>query len=159
MRKAIVLLTVCLLSAPSVHARGCDSLDSVRWLVGEWATAGEGDQVLESWSAVSANTFEGTGAVRSSATGDISVSETLRLVVMSGGVYYVAKVPENDFPVPFAMTSCDDDSAGFTNASHDFPKRIMYRRESRNRMSVSVHGDGEEGFTLVFERQPEPETD
>jgi len=159
MRNRIMLLAAVLLSAPLVRAEDCHSLESVRWLVGEWTTTGGGRQVLESWTVASGDTFEGVGAARSPETGEISVSETLRLVAMSGGVYYIAKVPENDLPVPFAMTSCDDVSASFTNASHDFPKRITYRRDGPDRVSVSVRGDGDEGFTLVFERQPGPETD
>jgi hypothetical protein len=153
MRNKIMLLAGILLVALPVHAEDCSSLDSIRWLVGEWATTGEGKQVLESWTAVSADTLEGVGAVRSPETGEISVSETLRLVAMSGNVYYVAKVPENDLPVPFAMTSCDDSSASFTNALHDFPKRITYQRDGPDRIRVSVRGDGDQGFTLAFERQ------
>lgn len=148
-----IMLTAILSVAPAVHAGDCNSLDPVRWLVGEWAAEAEGKQVLESWTVASADTFEGVGAVRSPETGEISVSETLRLVAMSGGVYYIAKVPENDLPVPFAMTSCHDASASFTNPLHDFPKMITYRLDGSDRMTVSVRGDRDEGFTLTFERQ------
>lgn len=154
MRSATIPLAAMVVAALPVHAEDCNSLDSIGWLVGEWATSGNDRQVLESWAVVSPNTFEGFGAVRSPDSGEISVSETLRLVAMSGGVYYIAKVPENDLPVPFSMTSCGNDFAIFQNPSHDFPKRLTYRLDGPDRMNVSVRGDGDQGFTLAFERQP-----
>jgi hypothetical protein len=159
MRSGITLLVATLMSALPVRAEMCDSLDSVRWLVGEWSTVGEGRQVQETWTVVSPDTFEGFGAVRSPETAKISVTETLRLVAMSGGVYFIAKVSENDLPVPFAMTSCGNNFAVFENPLHDSPKRITYRLDGHNRMTVSVESDGGRGFTLVFGRRSGSETD
>jgi len=153
----ITVLAAALLSALPVQGDDCSSLDPIRWLVGEWTTAGEGKQVLESWTAISPNTFEGLGAVRSGETGEFTETETLRLVAMSGSVYYIAKVPENDLPVPFEMTSCGEGLAVFRNPSHDFPKRLTYRLTGPDRMSVSVSGDREQGFTLNFHRRQGPE--
>ena len=158
MGNSITVLATALLSALPAYGDDCGSLDPVRWLIGEWTTAGEGKQVLESWTAVSPDTFEGLGAVRSGETGEVTETETLRLVAMSGGVYYIAKVPENDLPVPFEMTSCDEGLAVFQNPSHDFPKRITYRLTGPDRMSVSVRGDGDQGFTLNFHRRQSPKS-
>ncbi len=158
----ITLLTSILLLALPAHAEDCSSLETVGWLAGDWTTGGEGRQVLESWDAVSADTFEGLGAVRASRDDEVHVTETLRLAAMSGSVYYIAKVPENDSPVPFRLTSCSGGSATFENPAHDFPKRISYRYSEHDgpgppeRMTVSVSGDGDQGFTLEFERVTEP---
>lgn len=153
MRNAIALWAL-LLSAAAAQAEDCGSLDVVRWMTGTWMTAGEGQRVVESWTVVGENTFEGYGAVQSAESGEITESETLRLVAMSGGVYYIAKVPENELPVPFQLTSCDARTATFENPAHDFPKRLIYRQESPDRMTVSVRGDDDQGFTLDFRRVP-----
>ena len=86
------------------------------------------------------------------ANGQITKTETLRLVAMSGDVFYIAKVPENTLPVPFRMETCSDDVATFANPAHDFPKRISYRWAAPDRMTVSVQGEGDQGFTLEFKR-------
>ena len=80
--------------------------------------------------------------------------ESLRLVEMSGEVFYVAKVGHNDLPIAFKLTSGSDDRAVFENPQHDFPKRLEYRL-TEGRLVVTVSDGGTRGFTLDFTRTTE----
>ena len=83
---ALLLATLPFAPALTIDpAPGCESLDTLFWLIGEWASA-DGSSG-ETWSKASASTFEGAGQV--------GTEESLRLVEMSGEVFYLAKVGHN----------------------------------------------------------------
>jgi len=147
----LVMVTLVAAWLPAC-ADACESLASLDWVLGEWTSVDDVNPTRESWRRISTDTFEGVGSARSPGTGGMIVTETLRLVSMSGGVYYIAKVAHNDLPVAFAATACEDGSATFENPAHDFPKRLVYRLEDPDRMTVAVGSDGENGFTIRFIR-------
>ncbi len=126
-------------------------LDSLDWLLGNWKSVGEHIIVHESWVRVSDTTFEGIGESEPLPSGKRKLSETLRLVEMSGDVFYLAYVSHNPRPVSFTLTGYSGGGATFENPDHDFPKKIVYRLESPDELTVTVSNE-ERGFTLEFER-------
>lgn len=151
---AILSLLAATLGGAAAHA-ACDSLDSLRWLLGDWAADGSKTSFQESWTEVSPRTFEGTGVERSKSDGKIRSGEVLRIVEMAGGVFYVSKVAHNDLPVAFRLGECDGGRFTFVNPAHDFPKRIEYERAGPDRLTVRVDDAAEKGFALEFARAPE----
>jgi ketosteroid isomerase-like protein len=131
-------------------AADCSSLDSLRWLLGEWTADGSRTTFHESWSEVGPKTFEGSGIERAKADGAVKGAEVLRLVEMADHVFYISKVTHNELPVSFRLTACASGQFVFENAAHDFPRRIEYRREADHRLVVRVSDGGEKGFTLDF---------
>ncbi len=152
-------MSVLLLLAASLNGIGaraaCDSLDGLRWLIGDWKADGSKTSFHESWAEVSPGTFEGTGIESSKADGKVKGGEALRLVEMSGGVFYVSKVTHNELPVAFRLSECEGERFVFTNPAHDFPRRIEYLREEAGRLSVRVSDGADKGFTLDFTRAPD----
>jgi hypothetical protein len=159
-RRCVPALLLFLLM-PAAHAGGCDSLDAVNWLLGNWVRADAENMTLETWHRVSADTFEGVGTTESY-DGEILRQESLRLVVMSGKVFYIAKVTENDLPVPFVMTLCTDGEMTFENPAHDFPRRLIYWHHSPDSantpetMTVRVDDGADKGFSITFARHDPP---
>lgn len=153
-----IVATLALLLAPvwaaSAHA-ACDSLDALRWLLGDWAADGSKTRFHESWQEVSPRTFEGTGVEQSKAGGKVKSSEMLRLVEMAGSVFYVSKVTHNDLPVAFRLSECAAGRFVFVNPAHDFPRRIEYERGDGGHLTVRVNDGADKGFTLEFARTPE----
>ncbi len=148
-----LLLPLLIAGAIPVGAAGvCRSLDPIRWLLGVWTSHGDDRVTTETWAEASADTFEGFVTSRSRATGEIVPVETLRLVAMSGGVFYIAKVPEHARPVSFEMTACDERTAVVENPDHDFPRMIAYRLAADGVLSVRVTDGADEGFTLRYTR-------
>lgn len=144
------LLSICI--AAPVRADDCSSLDSLRWLLGDWTAAGSKTTFHESWAAAGAQTFEGAGVERATADGAVQAAESLRLVAMAGGVFYIAKVSHNELPIAFRLTSCSDGRFVFDNPAHDFPRRVEYQRGEDGRLQVTVSDGEDKGFTLDFRR-------
>ena len=148
---------ICLLLIPCslpAQARGCDSLDTLQWLVGDWQSTGQEGIVLESWEKTSALTYEGVGITLSHAGEELS-REGLRLLVMKDQIFYLAKVDHNALPIPFVLTHCLDDRLVFQNPQHDFPKMITYEREGDNQLTVTLSDGNERSSTMIFEKQPD----
>jgi hypothetical protein len=149
---------LALLASPcwgaSAHP-ACDSLDELRWLLGEWAADGSKTRFHESWEEVSPGTFEGTGVERSKADAKVRSIEVLRLVEMAGGVFYVSKVTHNDLPIAFRLSECVGGRFVFVSPAHDFPRRIEYERGEHGWLTVRVNDGADKGFTLDYVRTPE----
>ena len=158
MKKLIIsTLSILLLTASytAVYAQSCSSLESLEWITGEWI-AEHGDVITrEKWVKVSDRSFEGVGGITRKATGEKS-GETLRLVEMSGEIFFIAKVSQNPLPVAFKLTHCSAGAATFENAAHDFPKKLEYRLENEASLVVTVSDGADKGFQLLFSKDAAP---
>jgi hypothetical protein len=149
------LLLACAPAAPArADAASCPRLEAAAWLLGTWRAESRDASITESWTAAGGSTYEGRGVTRSRSDGSIRDAEDLRLVAMGDGVFYLAKVAQNERPVAFRLTSCSDGRLVFENAAHDFPRRIEYRRLDETRFEARVSDGGSRGFRLEFRRTP-----
>ncbi len=156
MIKVRAVLSCALIALPwpgHALAQACSTLAGMHWLLGAWRAEGEQVFTDESWTQVSPSTFEGRGEATVKASGEKQGLETLRLVEMSGGIYYIAKVGHNALPIAFQAIHCSDDSAVFENPQHDFPKRLAYRRKGADGLVVEVSDGAAKGFALEFTRR------
>jgi peptidoglycan/xylan/chitin deacetylase (PgdA/CDA1 family) len=151
----LILSVTCFALPATALAENCSSLGQLEWLLGHWKSAGENTVIAETWERISDKTFEGFGESRSAINGELKSRETLRLVQMSGAVFFIAKVAHNEFPVGFRLTDCEDGRAVFENTVHDFPTRIGYQRLDADSMTVDVSGADGNGFQLGFQRMNE----
>lgn len=162
----LVLSPPLLADPPTTDKPTCTALQDVRWLLGDWRTgsvAGQTSVISESWSEVSASTFEGIGETRDAASGELKSREELRLVEMGSEVFYIAKVGHNALPIAFKLTECSEASAVFENPDHDFPKKLEYQLSDGSlgdgqptggsELTVTVSDGAEKGFRLRFQRR------
>lgn len=129
----------------------CNDLNQLSWLEGHWVSKGKKSITLETWAKVSNDTFEGKGESRDLQNQPKS-SESLRLVNMSGELFYLAKVAQNSAPVAFKATDCKIDFAIFENKAHDFPNQLIYTRKN-DLLEVNVRNNAGQGFSLIFHKQ------
>lgn len=134
-------------------AGAATGLDSLEWLLGTWRTTGANRFSEEQWTRITPETWEGAGRTFDSATGNLLGVESLRLVLMSGEVFYLAKVDHNELPVAFRLTRSGPGQAVFENPSHDFPKVLDYQLAGDDSLTVRVSDGADKGFTLAFVRQ------
>lgn len=153
MLKTISFVSLCLIFQPSVQAKACGTVESLTWLVGNWNSENNKLKINESWKRVNTKILEGIGQTYSIKKNKIVSSETLLLVEMSGEVFYVAKVANNDLPVAFKLTSCTDKTVTFENSLHDFPKKISYQLKKDKNITVFVSGDKGKGFSIEFNNE------
>jgi len=144
-----IILTSLLLSHLS-SAESCNSLNQVKWLLGKWQSQQEKLTITEQWQQVSSKSIEGEG--KTFKQNKLVSSETLRLVEMSGEVFYLAKVQHNAVPIGFKLVTCSITHAIFENVQHDFPKRISYQLLDNNELNVSVSDGKNKEFVLNFNK-------
>ncbi len=152
-RSAIALLWICataLAIAPLFAEAQEQRLSSLTWLLGTWSRPAPQGRATERWVQVDERLFRGEGRARIGAGGG-RVLESLLLVELDGEVFYLAKVPENTYPVPFRLTASSETRAVFENPSHDFPQRLEYTLVDGG-LHVKVSAEADEGFTLRFRR-------
>lgn len=130
----------------------CATPDQLEWLLGAWETTGGRQIFRESWVRLSGATWEGVGHVLDAGSREVMSEESLRMVGMRGGLFYLAKVEHNDLPIAFAASECSSAHVAFENPDHDFPKRIVYRRVDSDRITVDVDDGQGQGFRLDFAR-------
>ncbi len=149
-----ILLLACAMAGlclPVSSAAGGD--DSLRqrlgWIEGHWERTDlpEGRSGYEHWQA-DGRGFAGTGALWKGA--QLAFREELRIDADGDDVFYLADVPGNPAPVRFRMIALTGDSVAFENPAHDFPKKIVYRRDG-DRLQARISANGRE-MTLAFQR-------
>jgi Domain of unknown function (DUF6265) len=137
--------------AMAAEIASCNSLQAAQWIIGDWISRSEDRTARESWRRLNDDTFEGEGVTTRISDAAPVDGESLRLVRMGNGVFYIAKVAHNQLPIAFALTQCSAQRLVFENRNHDFPKQLEYELRGQE-MTVRVGDGGEKGFTLVFRR-------
>lgn len=118
------------------------SIGELSWLAGDWQTAPGGrTQIEEHWTLPSGGTMIGMG--RTLAGGKTVEFEFLRLEERNGDIYYVAHPKARCPGTAFKLTRLTPQAVVFENPQHDFPKRVMYRRNADGSLTASI--DGGEG--------------
>ncbi|MCF2859119.1 DUF6265 family protein [Pseudoalteromonas sp. SMS1] len=153
MLRVIKWVLPCFVFHAGAQAKACDSIASLSWLVGHWYSESRSLKINESWQQVSGKTLEGAGETYSIKKGKMVSAETLRIVEMSGEVFYIAKVASNEAPVAFKLTRCAANTVIFENPHHDFPKKLHYQAMEEGQMTVFVSGEKGKAFSIKFRRE------
>ena len=141
-----ILLSLLFIIPFYSNAKPCHSFTTINWLLGSWVATIKEQSITESWHKVSEKTIEGIG--ETFVLGKSKSKESLRIVEMSGGLFYIAKVNHNPVPVAFKLTSCTNKKVIFENINHDFPKRIEYKSITKDKMMVIVSDGKNKGFNM-----------
>ena len=150
MRPYLWFFVMCLTLSSVARGQSCDALNDLQWMLGNWEAQSEKRVTHESWVQVSPQTYEGAGHVVSKATGEISSAESIRLVAMSGEMFYIPKAAHNALPIAFKLTDCSSASVVFENKDHDFPRQLKYERVGSDSLFVYVSDGEKRGFVLRF---------
>jgi hypothetical protein len=153
---AIAILS-CQSSSRPIHAAATmaeppTTISELAWIAGDWQTpAGGKAQIEEHWTAPSGDTMIGVG--RTIAGGKTVEFEYLRIEQRAEQIYYVAS-PKGRCPgTDFKLTRLAGQEATFENPTHDFPKRIIYRKNSDGSLTASIDG-GTGTKSMSFAYQP-----
>jgi|SRR5262245_25645117 len=126
------------------------TITDLAWIAGDWESDPTGRSVSEEhWTRPAAGTMIGMSRTR---VGDRTVSyEFLRIEERGDSIYYVAS-PKGRCPATdFKLTRVSGQEAVFENSEHDFPKRIIYRKNSQGGLTAIVDGgEGTKSETFEF---------
>lgn len=127
------------------------TIADLAWMSGDWQTAAGGTtRIEEHWTLPAGGTMLGMG--RTILGEKTTEFEFLRIEQRVDGIYYVAN-PQGGPPTDFKMTGRTTQEVIFENPEHDFPKRIIYRKNSDGSLVASVDG-GEKTTAQTFHYLP-----
>jgi hypothetical protein len=133
--------------APASPAASAD-LAEVAFLAGTYRGPSGDAEVEESWTEPRARSMLGTG--RTTRDGKTVFFEFLSITRDDQGIVYTAW-PKGGASTPFRLTKSGPREVTFENPAHDFPKRIVYRKDDTGDLVTRVEGD--EGGVQHVEEQ------
>lgn len=134
--------TLATAQAPASQEKAAaPGVEALAWMAGDWQTAPGRVQVEEHWTQPAGGTL--IGMSRTLAGGRTAFFEYVRIETRADGVYYVAH-PRARPGTDFKMVRASASEVVFENPAHDFPKRIIYRRNADGSLAARIEGDGTE---------------
>lgn len=118
---------------------------------GTWKV--EGKNQYESWTKASENEF--TGISYSLEENKRNIWEELSINMQNDEWFYTAMVKSQNEgqTINFKLNSKESSYFSFENPKHDFPKQIIYRILSPDKMEVRVLGDSLNSFSYLQIKQ------
>jgi hypothetical protein len=112
-------------------------VDRLAWLAGCWTQPRTNGLVEEQWMTPRGGSM--LGMSRTVIDGKTVEFEFVRIAVVGNTLAYVAK-PSGQAEATFAIKSIDDGVVVFENLAHDFPQRIIYRRNADATVTARIEG-------------------
>ena len=123
------------------------------WLAGYWLSCEDGRDVAETWSARRGGVLLGYSIT----TGPDAFSwEQMRIetdVPEPGALSFVAQTRSAERPTAFRLVRAGEREAVFENPTHDFPQRVIYRREG-DVLTGRIEGADGEGIEWRYHAAP-----
>jgi hypothetical protein len=113
-------------------------VDKLAWMSGCWAFDDGKQKVEECWMRPAGQSMLGTS--RTIAGGKTVFTEYVQIREAKGEIAYVVSLGLSARPVSFKLIKNTDNEIVFENPEHDFPQRIIYRRESPDNLFARIEG-------------------
>jgi hypothetical protein len=144
---ALLVIGLAAVLSPAVETVQSDQAQSFKiedlaWISGDWETASGRMQIDEHWTKVAGNSL--IGMSRTVAAGKTVFFEYLRIEARGADIFYVAHPRARTPGTDFKLVRVSGHEAVFENLAHDFPKRVIYRKNGDGTLSARVEGDGTE---------------
>jgi hypothetical protein len=107
------------------------------WMAGSWVKTDGDTRSEEHWTLPAGDSML---CVSRTIRGNRTVMfEFCRLQLLDGTPTYFAQ-PKGREATPFKLKSSEANQATFENPAHDFPQRILYRRDGDDRLIARIEG-------------------
>jgi hypothetical protein len=126
------------------------TISDFAWISGDWQTQpGARAQIEEHWMRPAGGSMLGMSRT---VAGDKTVEfEYLSIEQRGEEIYYVAHPQARCPGTDFKLTSLSAQEAVFENPQHDFPKRIIYRKNPDGSLLASIDaGAGTKTMTFTY---------
>jgi hypothetical protein len=131
----VAFVALALMTPPADAPR---SVDDLAWMSGCWMQTRPDGFVEEHWTGPAGGTLLGMSrTVRRAKTTEY---EFLMIRDVGGRLAYVAK-PSGQAENAFPLKSLTDGEVVFEDPKHDFPQRILYRRNADGSVTARIEGE------------------
>ncbi|MEO8042091.1 MAG: DUF6265 family protein, partial [Acidobacteriota bacterium] len=128
-----------ILTATTFSQTASTKLSDLGWLAGCWEMRNEKRDLLitEMWMKPAGDAMLGVG--RTLKAGKLVDYEFLRIVEDANGLSYISRPSANKDDTVFKMIRSSANEIVFENPTHDFPQRILYKRNG-DKMTARIEG-------------------
>jgi hypothetical protein len=132
------LYSTLLASTAGALAAAPDSVAKLGWLQGCWAAEGAEAGSVEQWSSAAGGTMFGISrTVKNGKTVEFEFVQIRE--VEPGKLAYIAQ-PSGQALTTFTLLRQGDTDVVFENLAHDFPQRVIYRRDGERSLRARIEG-------------------
>ena len=128
-------LLCTLLAATSAIA---SPIAQLGWLQGCWAADGAEPGTVEQWSSAAGGTMFGFS--RTIKQGKTAQFEFIQIRETEPGKLAYLAQPSGQAPASFNLLRHSDTEFVFENLAHDFPQRVIYRRDGNRALRARIEG-------------------
>ena len=125
-------------------------VEDLSWLSGAWVSESKEGWTEELWTPPRAGVMLGTN--RSGKGGQLGGFEFMRIAADESGAISFWGSPGGKPPVAFRLTSAKPGEAVFENPAHDYPTRIVYRRDGQGLIATVSGPGGKDPLSWTFRR-------
>lgn len=130
---SVLGLLIALLAPRAATAQAA----GLEWITGCWERHAGATLITEQWTHPRGHMMLGTSQTT---RGDSTTEyEQLRIFERGGQVVYGA-MPSGQPPAEFVATGVTDSLVIFSNPTHDFPQRVIYRRRGTGSLLARIEG-------------------
>ena len=122
-----------------LFAGGEPAIDQLGWMAGCWEGQIGQSVVEERWSKPAGDTM--LGSSRTLKNGKTVFSEFMRIEREKQTIVYMARIGTKAAATPFTLLRMSADEVVFENPAHDFPQRILYRRNPDGSLFARIEGN------------------
>lgn len=118
-----------------------DSMESFKWMLGDWQSERKSGKLQESWKQVNDSSFEGL-SIAINKTGEKKILEEMKLLYRQKTFQFISAVPgqNKELPVSFAIQKYSEKHFVAENPAHDFPRRISYELIKADSLHAWIDG-------------------
>ena len=147
----ILTFAAALAAAVAAPASAPDAADDLAWMAGSWVSEGDSRWTEERWSRPRGGVMLGTALT---GKGDAAEHyEFMRIARDSEGRLTFWASPQGKAPSPFPAAGGGESEIVFLNPAHDYPQRIVYRREGAELVATISLADGSNPQTWRYLRR------
>jgi hypothetical protein len=138
LKRVILIVLFAVLIVPFSSATQKTGIEELGWIAGCWAMDDGTGRTQENWMKPAGQTM--IGMSRTVAGGKTVFTEYLQIRETNGQLAYIVSLGLNAKPTVFKLIKSSETEALFENPEHDFPQRIIYRRESSDALFARIEG-------------------
>lgn len=127
------------------------ALEDLAWLAGHWSAEEGGVLMEEHWTAPRGGVLLGLHRDVRLEGNELLGFEYLRIVVDGEGVPSYVASPGGGSSTSFSLAELEERRVVFENLEHDFPQRVVYRREGDVLLARVEDAAGERGLQWRWE--------
>ena len=137
-KRAIGCLLLAIILGIGTNAGQKSGVDQLDWFSGCWVSDDGKERIEEQWMKPGGQSMMGMS--RTIAGGKTVFTEHIQIRERDGQLAYIVALGMGAKPVVFKQTKIRDGEVVFENPVHDFPQRIIYRRESEDKLFARIEG-------------------